>query len=163
MSAKEEPKMVDVHLSRIVISDGADRQHIFLSEFNGPRGFPIVIGNNEAAEIERVVKGQEFERPMTHQLVHSVIESLAAELKRCDIIDLRKNTFFAQLVLQSKKGDTIAVVDARPSDAIALALRARCGIRVAESVLEQVRTDQGPDTLSDPESESGSEPPQTEE
>jgi bifunctional DNase/RNase len=146
-----EPNMVDVRLSRIVFREGQDRQYIYLTERAGRRGFPIVIGTNEALEIDRVVKGFQSERPLTHQLVHSVIEALAAELKRCDITDLRNGTFYAQLVLQNKSGSTTVVVDARPSDAIALALRARCGIRVAESVLEEVRTDEGVDPLPGPE------------
>ena len=144
--------MVDVVLGRIVIRETSDRQYIFLNERGGKRGFPIVIGTNEAAEIQRVVARIECERPLTHQLAHSIVEALGAELKRCDIVDLRQNTFYAQLVLQTRDGGTTAVVDARPSDAIALALRAGCPIRVAESVLEQVRTDEsGPDPLQAPE------------
>lgn len=152
MAATNEPKMVEMLLGRIVIREGADRQYIFLAERNGTRGFPIVIGNNEAAEIHRVVTHQELERPLTHQLAFSMVQALGAELRRCDIVDLRNNTFYAQLVVQTKGGDTTAVIDARPSDAIALALRAKCPIRVAESVLEQVRTDEsGPDPLPKPE------------
>jgi bifunctional DNase/RNase len=151
MASTSEPKMVEMMLGRIVIREGADRQYIFLAERGGARGFPIVIGNSEAAEIHRVVTRQELERPLTHQLTYSVIQALGAEIRRCDIVDLRSNTFFAQLVVQSKEGNSTAVIDARPSDAIALALRARCPIRVAESVLEQVRTDEsGPDPLPKP-------------
>jgi uncharacterized protein len=160
MSTSEDPQMVEVVLGRIVIRDGADRQYIFLVERGGQRGFPIVIGNNEAAEIQRVVMREEPERPLTHQLAYSIIQGLGAELKRCDIVDLRQNTFFAQLMLQSKNGATTAVIDARPSDAIALALRARCQLRVAESVLEQVRTDEsGPDPLPEPPDPSTGPPP----
>jgi bifunctional DNase/RNase len=152
MAENGDSPMVEMLLGRIVIRDSSDRQYIFLSERGGKRGFPIVIGTNEAAEIQRVVAGIEFERPMTHQLCYSAIQALGAEVRRCDIVDLRQNTFFAQLVLQSAQGDTTAVIDARPSDAIALALRARCPIRVAEHVLEQVRSDEsGPDPLPRPE------------
>lgn len=131
MSAK---KMIEVALSRIVIRDGTDRQYIFLSEIGGARGFPIVIGNNEAGEIHRVVHGLESKRPMTHQLTYDAIEALGAHLTGVDIVDLKDNTFYAQLRLQAG-GAEPALVDARPSDAIALALRARCKIRVAEDVL----------------------------
>ena len=75
-----DPKMIDVTLSRIVLRDGADRQYIFLSELDGPRGFPIVIGNNEAGEIQRVVHDIKPERPLTHQLLH--VGRLEAELPR---------------------------------------------------------------------------------
>lgn len=132
-----EQRMIDVALSRIVIHDGIDRQYIYLSESQGDRGFPIVIGNNEALEIHRVVHAIEPERPLTHQLAYSTIRALGASLKSVDIIDLRKNTFFAHIVLQNDEGDVLTVIDARPSDAIALALRARCQIRVAESVMER--------------------------
>lgn len=142
----EEPPMIDVTLNRIVIREGSDQQYIFLREKSGARGFPIVIGTAEACEIRRVVQGVQPERPLTHQLAYESIRALGAELKRVDIVDLRNNTFFAQLVLQDETGGRRAIVDARPSDAVALALRAECPMRVAESVLESVRTDtSGPD------------------
>jgi bifunctional DNase/RNase len=150
MAETPEQPMVEVVLGRIVIHEGSDRQYIFLQERQGKRGFPIVIGSNEAAEIKRVVARIECERPLTHQLTFSIIEACGARIRRCDIVDLRQNTFFAQLVLQSDAGDRTVVLDARPSDAIALALRAGCTLRVAESVLEQVRSDEsGPDPLPD--------------
>jgi bifunctional DNase/RNase len=143
-------RFVEVLLSRIVIRDQAlavhQGQYIYLQERGGQRGFPMVIGRYEAEEIQRVVAGEKFARPLTHQLAFAIIKALGAELRRCDIVDLQDSTFFAQLVLGSPDGATTAVVDARPSDGIALAMRARVPIRVAESVLEQVRTDpSGPD------------------
>lgn len=141
-------------LSRIVMREDSAQQFIFLTERGGARGFPIVIGAAEAAEIHRVVTSAESPRPLTHQLAHSILQALDAEIVRCDIVDLRQNTFFAQLILHRKQANEIAVVDARPSDAIALALRAKATIRVAESVLDQVRTDTSSDPLPPP-----SEPP----
>ncbi len=155
-SAEEGAHMVDMRLGRIVIRENADQQWIFLVERGGPRGFPIVIGSNEAHEIQRVVTGVEMERPLTHQLTFSTIQALGGEVRRVDIVDLRNNTFFAQLVVgqTSQNGESTVVLDSRPSDALALGLRAGCPIRVAESVLEQVRTDKsGPDALPDPEPE----------
>lgn len=128
------PKMIDVTLSRIVVREGADRQYIFLSEVDGTRGFPIVIGNSEAGEIQRVVHGIEPERPLTHQLTFAAIQALGGRLDAVEIVDLKHNTFYARLWLAAE-GQEPAAVDARPSDAIALALRARCKIRVAEDVL----------------------------
>lgn len=148
----EGTPMVAVVLGRIVIREGADQQYIFLKERDGQRGFPIVIGSNEAHEIRRVVTGMQTERPLTHQLAYDAIRALGSELRRVDIVALRNNTFYAQIVLQNKKGELNAVVDARPSDAVALALRAGCPLRVAEEVLEGVRTDKsGPDPLPGPE------------
>lgn len=150
MAPLPEQRMVEMVLGRIVIREHADRQYVYLVERGGKRGFPIVIGSSEAAEIQRVVSGVECERPLTHQLAYSILESLGARLKRCDIVDLRQNTFFAQLVVETTTPSSSIVLDARPSDAIALALRAGCPLRVAESVLEQARSDaSGPDPVSE--------------
>jgi bifunctional DNase/RNase len=158
---KEGARMVDVALSRIVIREGSEQQYIYLQETGGTRGFPIVIGTVEACEIRRVVAGLQTPRPLTHQLAFETIRALETELKHVDIVDLRDNTFFAQLVLHKKDSEVTAVVDARPSDAVALALRAKCPIRVAQSVLDLVRTDtSGPDPLPEPgeSPEEGEEP-----
>lgn len=154
---RDGAKMIDMALARIVIREGSDQQYIFLQEQGGGRGFPIVIGTSEACEIRRVVAGLPTPRPLTHQLAFETIRALGTEIVHVDIVDLRDNTFFAQIVLHRKDSEVTAVVDARPSDAVALALRARCPIRVAESVLDLVRTDpSGPDPLHpDPDSSSG--------
>jgi len=151
MPSENEPKMVEVLLSRIVMREDSPQQFIFLTERGGARGFPIVIGAAEAAEIHRVVTSAESPRPMTHQLAHSILQALDSEIVRCDIVDLRQNTFFAQLILRRRNTNELAIVDARPSDAIALALRARSPIRVAELVLDQVRTDTSSDPLPKPD------------
>jgi bifunctional DNase/RNase len=158
MSEPEEKdgRMVEMILGRVVIRDGSTQQHIHLRERTGERSFPIIIGTPEAAEIQRVLTSTQTERPLTHQLTHDSILALGARLARVDIVDLRSNTFFAQLVLHGEDGDLRAVVDARPSDAVALALRAGCPMRVAESVLEQVRTDRARDALK--EAEQGEQP-----
>lgn len=144
----ESVPMVDVQLSQIVIRDASEQQFILLREVNGDRAFPIVIGTAEACEIRRVVHGVKLERPLTHELTFEAIRSLGAELERVDIVDLRNNTFFAQLVLKRGEAEERTTVDARPSDALALALRARCRVRVAEHVIEFARTDKaGPDPL----------------
>jgi len=145
--------MIEMQVGRIVIRDFSRQQYIYLREKDGERGFPIVIGLGEAAEIRRVIAKEVLERPLTHELALNIAEALGAQVERVDIVDLRNNTFFAQLVLIDPEGHQVAVVDCRPSDAIALALRAKRPIRVAESVLEQVRTDQAQDELPPPEPE----------
>ena len=152
MEELPEPKMVEMVLARIVLRDNDRGQQIFLVERGGKRGFAMVIGRAEAEEIQRVVTKVESQRPMTHQLAHAIVEGLGAVVRRVDIVDIRDNTFFAQLVLQTPDGSTTAVLDARPSDALALGLRAGAPIRVAEFVLEHVRTDRnGPDPLPPPD------------
>ena len=140
--------MVDMVLGRIVIRDGSELQHIYLKEARGERGFPIVIGSSEAAEIRRVVTGIAPERPLTHQLAHELVLAAGARIAGVDIVDLRNNTFFARIRLQAQDGADLRPVDARPSDALALALRAKAPLRVAESVLDAARSDlSGPDPL----------------
>ncbi len=134
--------MVPVELARLVLYDNAEQQFIYLREVGGQRGFPIVIGESEANEIRRVVTGQRTERPLTHQLAYQAIRDLGHDLMRVDIVDLRNNPFFAQVVLRDTAGSITAVIDARPSDALALALRAKCPVRVAEAVLASLLPDQ---------------------
>ena len=144
-------RMVEVFLSSIVTRRTSQQQLIKLKEKGGERSFPIVIGLPEAAEIRRVVKEQRTERPMTHELLVNTIEALGSKIMRVDIIDLRNHTFFAQLILEGtdgqQNGEQSTVVDARPSDAIALALRGGVPLRVAESILAEVRTDDADDPL----------------
>ena len=127
-------ELVDVGLVRIVLRDDDENQYIVLAEKAGARQFPIVIGRQEAGEIHRVVHGHETTRPLTHQLTFEALTKLDSELTSADIVALKQNTFFARLNLRDNAGREVGV-DARPSDAIALALRAGCPIRVAESVL----------------------------
>lgn len=149
-----EETWVDMRLARIVQALNSDRQFIYLTEVEGERGFPIMIGSWEASEMDRIVNGDETKRPLTHQLLHTTIKALGAGLKRVDIVDLRDNTYFAQLVLENRSGDICAVVDARPSDAIALALRARCPLRVTERVLAAASQGYGGQAADGDESES---------
>jgi hypothetical protein len=124
-------------LVRLVHFEGGDRQHIYLREREAPgRSFPIVIGNFEAGEIQRILANQEPERPLTHRLLHEALVAIGARLGSVDIVDLSNGTFFARLSLTPPGSTTSVSVDARPSDAIALALRARCPIRVSRRVLE---------------------------
>lgn len=148
-AAEGTADMVEIELGRLVLRDHsmAAPQYIFLREVNGERSFPIVIGFAEATEIQRVVTGMRTERPMTHELLHETIGALGARLAYVDIVDVRKNTFYARLLLEDEAGESLGQIDARPSDSIALALRAGCPLRVSESLLELVRTDRGKDAL----------------
>ena len=144
--------MTSVRMSRLVLRDDSDQQWLFLTERDGERTFPIVIGNPEASEIQRILADEEHPRPLTHQLAFDAISALSAKLARVEIVDLRENTYFARLVLTTASSEEEIRVDARPSDALALGLRAGCPIHVAESVLEQARSDtSGPDLLADPD------------
>lgn len=127
--------LVEVNLSRILIRETNEQQFICLQEKAGARSFQIVIGSFEAREINRKIMHQETPRPMTHDLVRNVLHGLEAQLDRVVIDDLRDATFFAKLVI--KQGDRELKVDARPSDAIAIAVAERTPIFVATHVLEE--------------------------
>jgi bifunctional DNase/RNase len=131
---KERPAVpVHMELKRIIINEVHDQQVIMLREVEGDRSFPIVIGIFEATSIDRRVKGMPSPRPLTHDLVASVIELLGGELQDIYISELRDHTYFAKLRIR-KDGELIEV-DSRPSDAIALSVTARVPIYVAEDVL----------------------------
>ena len=112
--------LVQMELARIIISEINDQQVIFLREVEGSRSFPILIGLFEATSIDRRVRGEVPPRPLTHDLVKSSIEALGGELQDVVIHTLEDHTYFASLRV-SKDGELIEV-DARPSDAVALAV-----------------------------------------
>ena len=128
--------MVPVELSKIVIRDNVDQQYIFVKEIGGLRGFPIIIGRFEAAEINRKVMESQTLRPMTHDLIRLIIQALDVKLTKIVINDLRDGTFFANLYL--KQGDREVWVDCRPSDAIALATAQTVPMFVEDHVMDQV-------------------------
>ncbi len=127
---------IEVELAKIVIRERSPEQYIYLKEIDGERVFPIVIGIFEAVAINRQIKGEMPERPMTHDLLSGILDELDARLDRVLVTDLRGETFHANLMLQTN-GKTI-IVDSRPSDAIALAIRQEAPIFVSETVFDQV-------------------------
>jgi len=128
-----------MELSRIFIREMTDMQIIELSEVDGDRTFPIVIGLPEAFAIERRLKGIEIPRPQTHDLLASVIRELGGKLNRIVINDLSEGTFFAKLIINHEGREV--EVDSRPSDAIALGVAEDVPIYVAEHVLAQTQSD----------------------
>jgi bifunctional DNase/RNase len=125
-----------MELKRIIISEVHDQQVIMLKEVEGERSFPIVIGIFEATSIDRRVRRQPSPRPLTHDLVTSVIDNLGGELRDVFISELRDHTYFAKLRIRIN-GEMVEV-DSRPSDAVALAVTASVPIYVAEDVLDEV-------------------------
>ena len=126
---------VQMELKRIIINEIHDQQVIMLREVDGERSFPIVIGIFEATSIDRRVKNMPSPRPLTHDLINSVIENLSGELQDIFISELREHTYFAKL--RVRKDGELHEVDCRPSDAIALAVTAQVPIYVAEDVISE--------------------------
>jgi bifunctional DNase/RNase len=131
---------VQMDLRRIIINEVHDQQIIILREIEGERSFPIVIGMFEAISIDRRIKGTQWPRPMTHDLVVNMINELGGDLQDIYINDLRDHTYFAQL--RVRKDGELVQVDCRPSDAIAVAVTAKVPIYVAESVIEEASSEQ---------------------
>jgi hypothetical protein len=129
---------VQMQLSRIIISEINDQQVIYLTEVDGNRQFPILIGIFEATSIDRKVKRYTSPRPLTHDLLVNTVEALGAELDSVVINELREHTYYAQLRVKHE-GELIEI-DSRPSDAIAIAVTCDppLPIYVAEEVLEDV-------------------------
>ncbi len=128
--------MVRVELSRIVIDERRQDQIIVLKEVSGQRQLPIMIGILEASSIKMKVTDIQMPRPLTHDLLLATIEGLGARVERVLIDDLSEGTFYAKIILRTQD-DKEFPVDARPSDSIALAVRAGAPIFVAEDVIDR--------------------------
>ncbi len=122
---------------------------LILKEASGTRRLPIVIGANEAQAIAIELEGIKAQRPMTHDLMKNIIEQLRGTVVEVCIVDLRDSTFYAAIVIDGIAED----IDARPSDAIALAVRFNAPIYVTESILEEVGQDPEQDESADGEVE----------
>ena len=127
---------IEVELSKIIINEASDQQVIVLKERYGQRSFPIVIGIVEIFAIDRRLKGITPPRPMTHDLLDSIISGLGARIERIVVNDLRNHTFYAKIVLSLN--DKTVEVDSRPSDAIALGAATGSPIFVAEHVFDKL-------------------------
>jgi uncharacterized protein len=110
---------------------------IILRDVDGGRVLPIWVGVFEANAIALQIENVQTPRPMTHDLLKNVLEDLEAQVERVVVCELRENTFYAAIHL-STHGQSI-VIDARPSDAIALALRTRSPIFVEEEVIQNAK------------------------
>ncbi|MFL5913227.1 MAG: bifunctional nuclease family protein [Gaiellaceae bacterium] len=108
---------------------------VLLKTADGNKFLPIWIGHPEAAAILMKLQSQAPPRPMTHDLLSDMLEQLGAQIVRITVTELRENTFYAQITLQQDGGEI--EIDSRPSDAIALAIRAEAPIFAADRVIEE--------------------------
>ena len=127
---------IQMELHKIIINDTQDSQIIMLKEVDGDRKFPMVISTDSANAIDRRLKGLQAPRPLTHDLLASVIEQLGGTVERIEINNLQDHTFFAKIHIR-QNGDVVEI-DSRPSDAIALGIATTVPIFVAEHVLDEV-------------------------
>ena len=131
--------MVEVELNKIVIDEKRHDQLIVLKEKNGTRLLPIVIGLPEASAIKLKISGFKPARPLTHDLLYNAIENLNASTVKIIIDKLEESAFHAKIVLKTADGQE-KVIDARPSDSIALAVRAHAPIFVEDDIIKQSET-----------------------
>lgn len=108
---------------------------VILKEKDGERWLPIFIGAAEAQSISFLLQGLEYARPMTYDLFSRILEEGGVQVRSATVCDLKDNTFFALIELKISSGE-IRHIDARPSDAIALALKSKAPILVAEKVMD---------------------------
>ena len=127
--------MVKVEIFGMALDEAGKSPIIVLKDETETRVLPIWIGTMEAMSISMAINKVDFPRPMTHDLLLSVIGQMGGTVNRVEVTDIENGTFFAEIVVDMKS--ETRRIDSRPSDAIALAVRAECPILVGEEVLAQ--------------------------
>jgi len=125
---------IEVDLTKIIIDEKRHDQVIVLKEKGGTRQLPIMIGLAEASSIKMKLSDYQMPRPLTHDLILSIVEGLDAKIERLVIDKLIEQTFHAKLILKTAKGET-RKIDTRPSDGVAVAVRAQIPVFVEEEIL----------------------------
>src|SRR5215210_1525498 len=129
---------IEMTIKGLMVDPITNMPIIVLRDKDGQRVLPIWVGLHEANAIALQIENVTSPRPMTHDLLRNVIHDLKADILKIVVSDLKENTFYA-LIYLTVNGEALAV-DARPSDAIALALRARAPIFVEERVIDHAKT-----------------------
>ena len=129
-----------VEVKRISYYPPSKGYAVLLQEKDSNRSLPIIVGSNEAQAIALYLEGVDMPRPMTHDLLINVLDLLESDIKQITIARMKNGTFFAEIeVLNSQVGDIM--IDSRPSDAIAVALRTMTPIYVSDEVMERAGID----------------------
>jgi uncharacterized protein len=140
---------IEMTIKGLMVDPITNMPIIILRDKDGQKVLPIWVGIFEANAIALQIENISTPRPMTHDLLRNVISDLNATVQKIVICDLKDSTFFAMIHLDGREG--LIAIDARPSDAIALALRARAPIFVEESVIDNAKTIDFGAEKSDPE------------
>ncbi len=152
-------QVVQVSVKGLALDERSKSPVVILQEVGGKRAVPIWIGHAEAQAIAMEVSGKKFQRPLTHDLMAIMLDGLKARVAKVVIADLRENTYYAQIFIERTK--ELLAIDARPSDAIALALRAKAPIFINDDLLngeggdDEIDED---DAEEDDDSEAGATP-----
>jgi bifunctional DNase/RNase len=129
---------IEMTIKGLMVDPITNSPIVILRDKEGQKVLPIWVGIFEANAIALQIENISTPRPMTHDLLRNVIQDLKASVQKVVVCDLQENTFYA-LIYLTFDGDTVAI-DARPSDAIALALRTRAPIFVEDTVLDNAKT-----------------------
>ncbi len=135
MPEKKSEEMVEVVIDSIRVSLMSQQRIVILREVGADRYLPIWIGPYEAEAITIALQQVETARPLTHDLLYNVIKHLGARVLRVEVLSLREEVYYGNIVAEAN--GTPFDVDARPSDALALSVRANCPILVARKVIDQ--------------------------
>jgi len=130
--------LIEMSIKSLMVDPFTNTPIVILRDKEGERVLPIWVGIFEANAIAQQIENVAPPRPMTHDLLRNVIHDLKASVQKIVVCDLQDNTFYALIYLTLETG-TVAI-DARPSDAIALALRTRAPIFVEDSVIDHAKT-----------------------
>ncbi|MFP4589271.1 MAG: bifunctional nuclease family protein [Candidatus Bipolaricaulota bacterium] len=130
--------MEQVRVKALLVDTSSNAPVVLLEGSATDKVMPIWIGQNEALAISLKLQDKDFERPLTHDLLKSVLQELNQNLERVVIDHLDNNTYYATLVISNKEGGEITEIDSRPSDSIALALRTGSPIFVDDEIFQQV-------------------------
>jgi uncharacterized protein len=129
---------IEMSIKGLMVDPITNTPIVILRDKDGQKVLPIWVGIFEANAIALQIENIATPRPMTHDLLRNVIQDLKAQVQKIVVCDLQENTFYA-LIYLGLNGDTVAI-DARPSDAIALALRTRAPIFVEDAVIDHAKT-----------------------
>ena len=133
-----EDSTVEMFVHGLVLDPATQAPVIILKDVSGDATLPIWIGIAEATSIASAIKQLNLSRPLTHDLLYEIVVKSGFKVDRVVITELRDSTYYADLILSKGEQQTM-VIDARPSDAIAIAVRSGAAIHVAQNVLDQAR------------------------
>jgi uncharacterized protein len=131
---------IEMTIKGLMVDPVTNTPIVILRDKDGQKVLPIWVGIFEANAIALQIENIATPRPMTHDLLRNVIHDLKAEVKKIVVCDLQENTFYALIYLALDGRGEVVAIDARPSDAIALALRTRAPIFVEETVIDHAKT-----------------------
>ncbi|MGP8049866.1 MAG: bifunctional nuclease family protein [Desulfobaccales bacterium] len=127
----------EMTVSGLTIDPFTNSPIMILKDVASDKAVPIWIGLLEATAIASELENIKFSRPMTHDLLKNIMELMETQVSKVEVCDLRDNTYFALIYLS--RGGSEVTIDARPSDAVAIALRTKAPIFVAEVVIQKAR------------------------